>query len=175
MKNKPEYLLKDGRRVLIRQAEEKDIKSIIDIMSSVASEGLYSPALTISKSHKEHIAKAIKQRTSFWAVTELNGLIVGECNLSSGSSIETEPRITELGMNIRNEFREIGIGNAMMDFLIEQAKEKGYEKIVLSVLATNSRAINLYKKHGFAVEGVRKKQFKFKDDYVDEVLMAKFL
>jgi len=175
MKNRSEYLLKDGRKVLIRQAEEKDINSITEIMSSVASEGRYSPALTISTSHKEHIAKAIKQRTSFGVVAELNGLIVGECDLSIGSNIETKPRITELGMNIRNEFREIGIGNAMMDFLIEQAKEKGYEKIVLSVLATNSRAINLYKKHGFAVEGVRKKQFKFKDDYVDEVLMAKFL
>jgi len=39
----------------------------------------------------------------------------------------------------------------------------------------NARAIALYRKLGFEVEGVRKRQFRVRDTWVDEVLMAKGL
>lgn len=53
--------------------------------------------------------------------------------------------------------------------------ENGYEKISLSVFSTNKRAINLYKKFGFEIEGVKKKEIKIDEEYVDEILMALFL
>ncbi|HEU12758.1 MAG TPA: GNAT family N-acetyltransferase, partial [Euryarchaeota archaeon] len=45
----------------------------------------------------------------------------------------------------------------------------------LEVFSTNVNAIELYKKLGFEIEGIRKKQFKIEGNYVDDVLMAKFL
>ena len=169
-----EYDLKDGRKVLIRQAEEKDILPIIHIMDSVASEG-YSPSASLSEQHKEHIADRIRERTNVTAVGVLEGIIVGECDLSASPSREWSKHVAELGLNVMEGFCGIGVGNAMMDYMIDAAKNRRYEKISLSVLATNERAINLYKKHGFIVEGSRKNQFRRNDAYIDEVLMGEFL
>jgi ribosomal protein S18 acetylase RimI-like enzyme len=80
----------------------------------------------------------------------------------------------DLGINIIGDFRRIGIGKAMMDYMIGWAKEKGYEKITLSVFSTNQRAINLYKKFGFKIEGMKKK-YMINGKYADEVLMELFL
>jgi len=78
-------------------------------------------------------------------------------------------------MNVRSDFRDIGIGKAMMDYMIDWAKKNGYEKISLSVFSTNKRAINLYKKFGFEIEGAKKREIKIDEEYVDEILMALFL
>jgi RimJ/RimL family protein N-acetyltransferase len=49
------------------------------------------------------------------------------------------------------------------------------EKISLTVFSTNKPAISLYRKLGFEVEGISKKQYKIEGKYVDEVTMGKFL
>ena len=42
-----------------------------------------------------------------------------------------------------------GVGKKMMAHAIRKAQEKGLKKLVLKVLCTNKRAINLYVKTGF--------------------------
>ena len=49
------------------------------------------------------------------------------------------------------------------------------EKWPLGVFASNKRAIHGYEKFGFAVEGVLAEQHDVDGQYVDELLMAKFL
>ncbi len=169
-----EYPTKDGRTVVVRQAEEKDIEGVIGVMDSVAFEG-YMPAERLSNLQKELIAKSIKEKTGLFAVAEIHGRIVGECSLHPKQFMSKSRHIVELGINIKKGFREIGIGNVMMDYMISWAKKKGFEKISLSVFSTNQRAVNIYKKFGFRIEGVKRKEFKIGGDYVDEILMALFL
>ena len=45
----------------------------------------------------------------------------------------------------------------------------------LTVLTSNERAKNLYRKLGFIEEGVRRGSMLLDGDYVDELYMAKFL
>jgi len=144
-------------------------------MDSVASEEKYAPAERISDPQKELIAKSIREKLSLFAVAEIDGKIVGECNLSLKRFWSKSQHVVELGMNIRSDFREIGIGKAMMDFMVNWARKNGYEKISLSVFSTNERAIKLYKKFGFEIEGVKKREIKIDEEYVDEILMALFL
>jgi RimJ/RimL family protein N-acetyltransferase len=74
------------------------------------------------------------------------------------------------------KFRGLGIGLAMMDYLIEWArKQEGLEKISLTVFSTNKPAINLYQKFGFKIEGISRKQYKIEGKYVDDIIMGKFL
>jgi len=169
------YSTKDGRIVVVRQAEENDVREVIDIMDSVASEGKYVPAVRISDAQKESIAKSIREKAGLFAVAEIGGKIVGECNLSPKRFWSWSQHVVELGMNVRSDFRDIGIGKAMMDYMIDWAKKNGYEKISLSVFSTNKRAINLYKKFGFEIEGAKKREIKIDEEYVDEILMALFL
>jgi RimJ/RimL family protein N-acetyltransferase len=64
-----------------------------------------------------------------------------------------------------------------MQTLIEWAEaHPGIEKLTLGVFATNTRAIALYRKLGFAEEGRQPREVKFgPDDYVDLLLMYRFV
>lgn len=59
-------------------------------------------------------------------------------------------------------YRGIGICNAISGFLAAMAKKEGCEKTMLPVLASNSRAIRLYVKHGCIAEAVSKNQYKLR-------------
>jgi len=63
----------------------------------------------------------------------------------------------------------------MLEYLIEWAKAAGFEKIQLEVFSTNQRAIALYRKYGFEIEGVPRRAFKILGEYVDGWFMGKFL
>ena len=160
--------------MILREAGEDDIQGLLDVMDSVASEGRYTPAERIHDLQRELIAKSIKEKAG-WLVAEMDGRIVGEGNLHSQRFRTKSQHVAVLGMNILKNYRGIGIGNAMMDYMISWAKERGYKKISLSVFSTNQPAINLYKKFGFEIEGVKKREFKINGEYVDEILMALFL
>lgn len=60
----------------------------------------------------------------------------------------------ELGMAIISEFRGKGIGTALLDQLVEEAKKKGIEKLSLSVDPTNRAALHLYQRFGFKEVGI---------------------
>jgi ribosomal protein S18 acetylase RimI-like enzyme len=57
--------------------------------------------------------------------------------------------IPSLGIYIDKEYRGLGIGNMLMNFLHISAKLRGSEKIRLTVIKTNTSAISLYRKLGY--------------------------
>jgi GNAT superfamily N-acetyltransferase len=50
---------------------------------------------------------------------------------------------------VRPRYRSTGIGEKLVDVLLESAKEKGYRKMVLDTLERLQPAINLYLRKGF--------------------------
>ncbi|EAS64553.1 hypothetical protein VAS14_02518, partial [Photobacterium angustum S14] len=54
-------------------------------------------------------------------------------------------------------------------------KQKGYEKLFAYVRSDNERALTAYLKQGFEVVGTAKKHAKVRGEYVDEILIEKFL
>jgi RimJ/RimL family protein N-acetyltransferase len=57
---------------------------------------------------------------------------------------------------------------------IQWADSNGIKKIILNVLETNEKAINLYMKLGFEVEGILKKDKKLSDgNYYSTILMGR--
>ncbi len=55
----------------------------------------------------------------------------------------------ELGIAIEKEYRGKGLGTKLMDAMIEEVKNSGFEALSLSVDARNGNAIRLYDKIGF--------------------------
>jgi len=53
---------------------------------------------------------------------------------------------------ITNEMRGKGIGKLLFDRLIEEAKEKKFNRIIWQVLAWNESAINFYKKYNAEID-----------------------
>jgi len=99
------------------------------------------------------------------------GEVVGWCDVSP----EDLPGFTHcgrLGMGVRREYRRRGIGKKLLEAALNKARAMGLERVELEVYASNQPAIELYKRSGFSVEGVKKKGRKLDGAYDDVVCMA---
>jgi RimJ/RimL family protein N-acetyltransferase len=79
-------------------------------------------------------------------------------------------------MSVERAWRGKGVGEGLLNVLMAWAKGNPLiEKVGLSVLSSNTRAIGLYKKLGFIEEGRRPREIKMGPrEYVDEILMFRF-
>ncbi len=68
-----------------------------------------------------------------------------------------------------------GIGQALMQELIDVAKEKGAERIMLEVRVSSDRAIALYHHFGFEDMGIRAGYYKLLQGVEDALLMERIL
>jgi ribosomal protein S18 acetylase RimI-like enzyme len=80
--------------------------------------------------------------------------------------------VGELGIFVLRPFRGQGIGLDLMREVLRRAAAWGYVEVVLSVLATNTRAIHLYQKLGFTATGQRRREYAFIGEQ-DELVMLK--
>ncbi len=96
----------------------------------------------------------LESKNSLYFVAKLNDEIIGF------ASIKIILDECEL-MNIvtKKSYRKNGIGNLLLNVIINKAKELKLTKINLEVSNTNVTAINLYKKAGFKEVGLRNKYY----------------
>ena len=82
----------------------------------------------------------------------------------------------DLAMYLHQDFHNVGLGAAMLPKLLELARREGLRRVGLTVVAENARAVRLYEKFGFKVEGVLKDAYFGEDGkYHDELAMALIL
>ena len=67
---------------------------------------------------------------------------------------------------VRKKYRRNGIGEKLLQELINLSMKKNLENIELEVNSNNKPAINLYKKFGFKEVGLRKKYYNNVDDAI---------
>jgi RimJ/RimL family protein N-acetyltransferase len=155
---------------------EEDIPQVAANVNSVAEERIYiaNEGIEDIERFKNAVFEQIKWGNWIFMVAEVDRKIVGHFNLQIGYPAKRK-HTAYIGTILTKEYRNLGIGTEMMKIIMEMAKEKEVEKVFLSVFSINTGAINYYKKCGFEIEGVLKKQFKIDEKYVDEVYMAKWL
>ena len=65
-----------------------------------------------------------------------------------------------INIGVLPEYRGLGIGNMLMDAMIDELKKNGATRVHLEVRKSNVAAISLYKKYGFIATGVSKNHYK---------------
>ena len=100
----------------------------------------------------------LKSENSKYIVAKENGKIVGFAGLWF-SPVDAE--ITNI-VTKKTE-RKRGIGKALLDRLIEMAREAKRDNISLEVNENNVPAGSLYEKAGFEIAGIRKKYYNGKE------------
>ncbi len=83
--------------------------------------------------------------------------------------VVTEGHITNVA--VHRDYRQQGVGNAIINKLIEIAQEKEMIGLTLEVRKSNAAALGLYKKHGFRLQGIRKEYYE--DNKEDAYIMWK--
>ena len=167
-------------QVLVRMARTGDLLSMIENFQAVASEGIYLATETVTEDQKKRMEKLViagNGKSELSIVADIQGKVVGGLTLYKYGELSKTRHIRGLGgMLVIKEYRGQGIGSALMTYAVAWAtKHPDIEKINLEVFSTDKQAIQLYQKFGFQFEGVRKKQFKIRGEYVDEVSMGLFV
>jgi RimJ/RimL family protein N-acetyltransferase len=100
--------------------------------------------------------------------------IVGQCTIES-LEWEAAAHVGILGILIQKQYRDCGLGFALIQFAIQHAKATGKKKINLTTFETNQRGIALYKKCGFQTVGHYSRQYLIQKKYIDELIMERWL
>ena len=74
-------------------------------------------------------------------------------------------------IGVKEEYRHLGYGQKMMNYIVEQAELNGCENVSLEVRVSNDKAIKLYEKNGFININTRKNYYD--DNHEDAYLMVK--
>ena len=165
------YKLKDGRTVLIREFQMKDKESLIEMYEALSDEAVRWGMLPYTR---ERIEKGWLSNLHdlIIIVAIYNSKIVGHAQIFK----HPHPRrkgIGDLIVYIHQDFRNVALGTAMLTKLIELAKKEGLHRIGLRVIADNKRAVHLYQKFGFKIEGLTKEAYFGEDGkYHDELVMG---
>ena len=164
--------------VIIREAVPKDAAELVKFVTTLleGSESFLEMAkgeftLTVGEEEK-FIQDCRKSENSIFIVAEKSGEIIGSLICVGSERIRIKHN-TVLGMSVMEKYRNQGIGSQLLEYVITWAKKtKIVKRIELHVFKTNVRAIHLYRKYGFKIEGEKQNALKVNDKYINEYIMA---
>ena len=132
--------------VTIRRAEKKDCPRMLELIKELAEYERAPNEVTVSPDHFEE--SGFGKNPVWWAfVAEEDGFIQGfalyyvRYSTWKGQAMYLEDII------VTEKMRGKQIGRMLFERLFEEAKEKGWNRIVWQVLDWNEPAINFYKKY----------------------------
>jgi RimJ/RimL family protein N-acetyltransferase len=123
---------------------------------------------------RERILGLLERDNATLLVAEAEEQLVGYI-FADGGRYRRNRHCAHVVIGIRAAFTGQGIGRLLFDELFGWAYTHGLSRLELTVMAHNERGINLYKKMGFEVEGVRRRSLFVDGAFVDEYAMSKLL
>ena len=159
----------------MRAPKWKDLDDFVDLINSLVEEG--APIILEKKVTREEeadwlskVLARMEKGEQVWVSAEVDGSIVGNSSLSIKGGCRSHTG--DVGVILKEGYRDVGIGTEMMRTLIEHANKKGLKVLTLGVFATNKRAYHVYEKVGFENVGCIPKGFYRNGKYIDHILMA---
>lgn len=146
--------------VLVRQATAEDAEAFAAVIAAVADEGRWiatEPPVDVGAFAGKLRSMLADGHTLF--VLDDGTRIVGALGLHPTHA----DGVVALGMSIVSELRGQGWGAAMLTRAIEHARSAQMHKVELEVWPDNARAIALYERFGFEVEGLRRDHYRRRD------------
>ncbi len=168
-------VLRDGSVLQISRPRGENAAEILEYLKIVGGETHFllmdENGLGISEEREAKILEAAY-------VEPRGGMHFGKINreIACMFSLSCHPRrrlahTGEIALSVRKKYWHIGVGSAIMEALIELAKEASLKNVELGVYADNERAIALYRRFGFEEIGRHRGKMYVDGEYYDEILM----
>ncbi len=161
---------------MIRRIEERDARAFIELCRQLDTETrflLFEPGEQLL-TQEQHIGRIQQDGQQIVLVAEDEGQLVGFVGATVGS-FRRNRHAANLVMGVLASCWGRGIGARLLDALEGVARERGLHRLELAVMARNQRAIALYHRCGFVIEGRRCHSVLVDGEYVDEYWMGKLL
>ena len=165
-----------GGAITIRRARPDDAAAIARMMDEPS---VYANLMQMPYASEEaHRARLVEGqapgKTDLSIVAEQAGTIVGSAGMHPVAAALRRRHAAMIGISVIAEAQGRGVGTALMQALCDYADRwMGILRIELTVYDDNARAIALYRKFGFEIEG-RHRGYALRDGrYVDALTMAR--
>lgn len=170
-----------SRSHIIRHAEPLDARGYITLIKDILSEtprvdtpyapDEFNPSF---ERIRDRIMEVRATDNSLFLVAEAERAVVGALTCGGGT-LQADRHMTALGVYVARDWRDCGIGGALLAEAVRWAKASPVvERVELEVYARNARAIHLYEKHGFEHEG-RKRRLYYQDGEPMDMLIMSLL
>ncbi len=154
----------------MRPYELSDRENLVEFYSSLSGEALRWSLPPYGRQRIESWLSNPGQHVILLAQHE--GKIVGHLQIFGNPS----PRMAGIGeliIYLHKKVLNLGLGTAMVKRSLEFARDQGFHRIGLTVIAENRNAIRVYEKVGFKREGNRSDAYRGEDgSYYDAVEMG---
>lgn len=163
----------------IREIRESDAEEFLELSKQTDEETQFmlvepDERHTTVEEEREHIKSILSKKNQVILVAENDGQLVGRI-AAIGGNFRRNKHSVHIVIGILQSFTGQGIGTRLFTELERWAREHGIHRLELTVMVHNERAIGLYKKIGFEIEGTKQHALFVNGTYVDEYLMAKLL
>ena len=173
--------VRTGQSLTIRSATADDASALVALTRAVTAERRFlvmePEEFDLSEDdERRRIQTYLDASDRLALVAERDGHIDGALWCEAGGRKRLAHRAT-FHMLVERDYRGRGVGTALLETLIRWAEQHPtIEKLGLAVLATNTPAINVYRRLGFLEEGRRIHELKLGlHEYTDDILMYRFV
>lgn len=171
-------ILKDGLEVLFRRGVSQDLEMVWDMFSTFSEESLRFLPHPLVREEIEHMMTHINYKELLPVVAVVEGpdsqrRIVAMATLFFQQGVARRHR-AEFDIVVHDDFQGKGLGTTLIQYMIEIARERGLKKVHLKTSTENIRAIRVYEKVGFIIEGrlIMEHFHHMRKEYVDDYRMA---
>ena len=171
---------KNGNTYTIRKISPSDFDSLMDYFGNLSPETrkLFGPHPFDRQSLVELFLNSVLY-IGYIAVEKETNSIVAYSIIKVGYLEHDSSRLQSYGLELSNrtdctyapsvsdDFQNLGIGKGIFQFIINELKEKGFDRVILwgGVQADNKKAVRFYLNQGFREVG----QFEFNGQNLDMV------
>ncbi|MGH6624621.1 MAG: GNAT family N-acetyltransferase [Burkholderiaceae bacterium] len=143
------------KEIVVRRAEPSDAEGIASTFRSRSASGgtLQNPYPSVA----DWVRRLTDlSRTDYMLVATVDDEIVGNAGLH-GTTNARRAHVWGIGMSVRDDWQGKGVGTRLMESLIDLADNWiGALRLELTVYCDNERALALYRKFGFEMEGIHR-------------------
>ncbi len=163
----------------IRKLKIEDAEKFIELKKTLDSETdfllLSSGERTTTVKEQENLINRFNNTNeTIVFVIELDMKLIGFID-GSRSSYKKNKHVLYISLGILKKYNGLGYGKYLLNRIEQWALENDIHRIELTVRTDNKRAIKLYEKCGFDIEGIKQHSLKIENKYFDEFYMSKLL
>jgi len=169
------------QRITIREAVPRDAEEIVAHMERISREPnnnvLTGPGeYTVTPAEEREIIDGYAASdNSIALVAVADGKIIGLLHCRGGRR-QAARHSASFGITVHADWRDKGVGSALVQRLIDWGRQNPViKRLELEVFTTNARAIHVYEKYGFQIEGRKRRAYCKDGAYEDAYIMALLL
>ena len=157
----------------IRAARAGDATAVAEIYNI----GIRERTSTFETREREpgEIAERIVSERRPFLVAEVDGRTAGFAATSAYSDRDVYAGVAECSVYVHPELRGRGLGTALIEALADDARRRGFHKLLGKLFASNEASMRLVQRAGFRVVGTHQRHGELDGEWLDVILVERSL